>query len=662
MAEQPQQPVDTLPLPAGEGIGSLSYWKSQIQASQKNVQNIASTRNWDRNLQSYLGRGLSETPVKDTVTVQKDYALVEGTKALLFFQRPDVSATGSAPEYEQAAPLVAEVVNHYLELIDAKSMVDEVLMDLLCPAGFGVCKIGYEAFVDPQEPELMVPDAVNPLQPQLGPDGQPVLQPKIVREQYFLERVPPKRFRFPVTFIGSNFDKAGWLAYDFDMDRVVAERLYDLTPEEASNSASTPDPQRSLLASDVTRATAAEVTDKITITEIWYRASDFDPTVGDPEIVRQLVYMDGRDEPLVHRNSPYQTISDGRRIGGMKGFPLHVLTLRYVSDQAIPPSDCSMSRQQVDELSLGRTQMVQQRDRAVPLVMADASRLPKEALDKIENGVTQEIIVVSGMDAGNPPMQEVRRASYPRENFGFNDIINRDIAEIWALGANQLGVETDTRRTATEASLMHSATDTRMDSQRVKVLRWYSRLSEKLLALIQMFATEQQYVRIVGPDGLPALRAWDRDSVAGDFSITLAPDSSQRVDAAADKKRAVDIFGLLGNDPLVNQLELRKWLFRKLGMPDKLVKAPEPKPPEQPQVSVSIKGDDLNPMMPQYVNVTTLLAAGGIGLQPAQGPTPPMVPGTNPGSVPPVSPLNKRTADEGTGKLPGAGQAPAANV
>ena len=47
---------------------------------------------------------------------------------------------------------------------------------------------------------------------------------------------------------------------------------------------------------------------------------------------------------------------------GMEGFPIHVLTLRF-SDPALPPSDCTQSRAQVDELSMGRTQMVLQRDR-----------------------------------------------------------------------------------------------------------------------------------------------------------------------------------------------------------------------------------------------------------------------------------------------------------
>jgi hypothetical protein len=155
------------------------------------------------------------------------------------------------------------------------------------------------------------------------------------------------------------------------------------------------------------------------------------------------------------------------------------------------------------------------------------------------------------------------------------------------------------------------------------------------------------------------LMEWNKSMIAGDYGITLAPDSSQRIDAAVEKKRAIDMFQTFGNDPLVDQVELRKQVFRKLGLDaNKLVKQPQPKPPEKPQVSLSLKGEDLAPTMPQYINIASLLAALGIGMAP---PTPQAAPppemATNPGGVPPVSPIGKRFNEDQTGQLPGAGQA-----
>lgn len=642
-----------LPMPA-EGTGSLAYWRNQLKSAKDTITTLAQTRKWDANIDAYLGKGGTWQKNRHNIAVNKDFALTESKKALLFFQTPNVQATAHQPQSEQAAPLVAAVMNAHLHQVDAKTMVDEVLMDVLCPAGVGVSKIGYECFVDPATPEIPVPNPLAPDSPLTGPDGKPILQPNMIRERYFWERIPPKMFRYPSNFHGSDFDRASWLGFDFELEKVVAARLYDKKTDALPSSG---DQTQNLLSSDTTRKNDAS--QKVTLTEVWYRACDVDPNISDPEVIRQLVFMDGReDAPLVHRDSPYQTIENGTTyVSGMKGYPIHVLTLRYVSDQAIPPSDCSVSRSQVDELSIGRTQMINNRDRAIPLTGYDTTRVASDALAKIMKGDIQEWVGFNGVDTANPPTFPITKGQWPRENFAFNDIIERDISEYWSLGPNQRGVDTDTKRTATELSIMQAATDTRMDAERVKVLRWYGRGAEKSLALVQMFSDEAQYVRIVGQDGLPALMAWDKSQIAGDYSITLAADSSQRVDGAADKKAALNTFQMLGNDPLVDQLELRKWLVGKLGLPSNLVKPPQPKPPEQPQVSVSIKGEDLNPLMPQYPNIVTLLAANGIGVQSPEGmgATPPP---TNPGTVPKVVPINKRAADEGSGKLPGAGKAP----
>jgi hypothetical protein len=178
---------------------------------------------------------------------------------------------------------------------------------------------------------------------------------------------------------------------------------------------------------------------------------------------------------------------------------------------------------------------------------------------------------------------------------------------------------------------------------------------------VQLFADDEDYARVADPNGQMILQAWDKTAVAGEYTITLAPDSSQRVDAAAEKKRAIDIFTLFGNDPLTNQAELRKITWRTLGRDaNRLVLQPQPKPPEKPQISASFKGEDLNPSMPQYVNVASILSVLGIGMAP---PTPmaipPGPPAENPGGVPPVTPLDKRFDTSGaSGQLPGGGQAP----
>lgn len=648
-----------LPLPA-DGPGSIQGWTNAIQQAQQHIRKIANERKWDQNIEAYLGKGDRKKFGKNTTLVRKDFSLTEIKKALLFYQLPEVSAEARKPEYEPAAPLVGSVVNDFLNghKLNAMAMVDEVLMDLLCPAGIGVTKIGYEAFVDPKVREI---PAINPTTGLPALDdltGKVVMQPNIIRESFFWNRIPPKMFLYPPTFIGSDFDAAPWLGFKYTLNKTVAQKVFELSNDETQAGASL-DLTKDLLASDVGRD-STDTQNTVALYELWYRAAEFDPEIGDPEVFRQLVILEGREEaPLIHRDSPYQIIEEGKMVGGMKGNPIHVFTLRYVSDHAIPQSDSSASRDQVDELSHGRSQMIDQRDRSVPLVAYDTSRVPKESIDKYLRGDTQELIGIPGFDGSNPPFVPIQKGQFPRENFEFNNVINRDIGETWALGQNQLGLDTDTRRTATELSLMQTGTDTRMDKERAAFLRKFAAGCQKVLALIQMFATEEDYARVADDNGQMILQAWDATAIAGDFTITLAPDSSQRIDAAAGKKEAVEIYKMFGNDPLTNQVELRKCTWRKLGYdPTKLVLEPQPKAPEMPQISASFKGEDLNPMMPQYINVATLLSVLGVKMAPPDPSqmVPPQPPATNPGTPQEVTPINKR-ADEGTGQLPGAGAA-----
>src|SRR3990167_3291949 len=102
-----------LPMPAA-GPNSLGYWRNQITASEATITAVAAGRKWDDNVKAYLGQGDRTRYGRNTTLVHKDFSLVEGKKALLFFQTPDVTATARSPEYADAQSLVAAVMNKYL--------------------------------------------------------------------------------------------------------------------------------------------------------------------------------------------------------------------------------------------------------------------------------------------------------------------------------------------------------------------------------------------------------------------------------------------------------------------------------------------------------------------------------------------------------------------
>lgn len=620
----PDAPV--LPLPA-EGHGSLSYWTSQIKDSEEK-RNRYKDLEWDKNIQSYLGKSLTTVPEQDTVTVPKDFANVERKKAELFFQNPDVNLTPKFPGLEDAVSTFQAVLNHYLgpERVDAGAMMTEVTFDA-CMTGLMVSKIGYENVQD-GETEIQTGTRELPAEPIPGsvlgltapaPQTEPIMEPapNIIHERYFWERVSPAKLLLPVTFQGFVYDRAPWIGFEFEDEWDVLKRRYDL-PDDLEPGSGRGD-QPSVLKSEREDAQVSQATKRVKAQEIWYRAALYDPDVKHPDLLRYLVLIDGLDEPVRHEDSPYQRLTPEGKIQGMRGFPVHVGALRYVSDTAYPAAETTIGRPQVQELSKSRTQMLLQRDRNVPMRFVDVTRIGGEpGLDKLRRNVWQSYVPIMGLDVNQPPVMELARSSYPPEDFQFNTIISRDLDEVWAFGPNQRGLETAERKTATEIRNIQSNVSARLDLERRHAIRYYVQGAEKLGALIQLFADETDYVEVVGQDGGRRLQAWNKDAVAGEFVYDARPDSAVRVDAAQEFSDVIEMYNLTGKDPHANRVELltRMARLRNIDVTRFVVpELPESKP-EPPKISFAIKGELLDTRNPNFPILQAILEQAGYKIPP----------------------------------------------
>jgi hypothetical protein len=652
-----QTPVDpnVLPLPA-DGPHSTGAWLNRIKASKGALQpTIAQGReNTARYQVKHYSRESGE------VVVPKDFSNVEQKKAQLFFQSPEVQLRPTMPGLETAALQFQAVVNEKLgpDGTDALSMVGEAIFDVLCPAGFAATKIGYESTTQMVNVPTMSPEAAaaGGIPPDMIPTAQ---APRVIHSRYFWERFSPGMFLFPSDFKGSNFDDAPWLGMAFSIDAETGRKKYGLNTEEGSESKTNEDER---LMTDPSQQTGERsTTPKLTGYEIWYKASLFDANEVNPERIRELVFIDGVDRPVVNRDSPYQKFDEfGRFAVGMKGFPIHVLTIRYVSDQAIPPSDCTISRVLVDEESKFRTQVVQNRDRSMPQRWMNTQRVGPEfakALQADPRVGLQAVIPVDGV--GDEIVGEVARSPYPRENFTAVDYISHDIDEAWALGSNQRGVQADTGQTATEASIIQGNTDVRLDYERNRVLKWYTKGAEKFASLIQLFADEPEYISILGPNGAKTLQKWDKTTIAGSFVFTAKPDSAIRVDAASERRQYMDLYRVTANDPNVRRTELLKGIFQRFGLdPDRIIAEQLPeKGPEPPKITLSVSGMDLNPLAPQYGAVLALLAANGIQIDPAAALAAGQKPETGHGGMAEMEQGIGLAANQRTGQLQGNAEA-----
>lgn len=620
----------------------VQQWRSRIDGSRPFVKDIITQgkRHVNRyRMRHYRNPGMGAI-AHDTVQAPIDFTKTETKRAQLFYRVPDVVLSGLNQKSVQVAPKFQAVVNNKLgpEHVNAKSTMDMLIFDVLCPTAFGAAKFGYETWTG----SITNPD--DPAQQMEVPAGG----------RYYAERIPPGRLLGPFAeFTGEDFDECDWLGMRFCEPAVQGSK--------GSTEYSAKDDD--LLVDDMQQSRSRATKTVRWGSYVCYRARSFDPNVKNPNLFYEFELMDGDDAPRSHRPQPCPKV---------KGNTIKVLTIRYVSDTSFGPSDCAVTEVLADEQSRGRTQMMIQRERSLTQVMYDALRMKSDTLAKIERG--EQV----GMIGHDGPVTEdlvrvLEKGELPRESYTFNDVCRRDTDEAWGLGSNQSGLTTDTARTATELNLIENAKDTRLDYERDKIAAWFcNKFVRTIAGLLQHYAVADDVVPVVNAEGAQEFMVWNKDDVQGDFDFTIKINSQLRPDSAADRRAAIELANIAAKSPFINQGKLWMDVIRSYGRdPQEYMATPEP--PKADPVLPSLKGDDLDPVLNplKYANVFAICEKAGIQLpikpdmamiaalafQAQTQAIAPVAPGGNPlteGTADEADKLSKHVEDA-SGLLPGGG-------
>jgi len=615
MSPDPNQPDQTdQPAPNPLVTVQLSEddrkkWRKDIDQANKRRQVFEPA--WQRNLNAYTPDPTNEK-WGDEVNPGIDFYQTEQKKDQLFFDTPQVIL---APEPD--TPPNPAITDHQAKLnrrlgrtgLDCKRLMDNVLVDIICPAGMGCIKVGVTRVT--KDVPLPVPQGI-PGEPAAGPapaqavspgSAPPQTVPVPVYQKIFAERFSPKKKLSPVNFHDTEFDKAPWQGMKFTMPKRSAIRQFGLVPEADGTI-----PGLKSTKSDEQVFEVAGVpkddqdSDEVSGEEIWYVAALYDDNVYHPDHLRQLVFLDGIDDPVVHRDSPYQTFVNGELQpddpATMIGFPIHTITVRDLPDSSYVPSDCTITRPLVNEIAKFRTQLIEMRDSATSIRIADENVITPEVMGKIIRGPFGAILPVANFDPGRPPIMEIAHPVYSRENFTAQDKIEQDLTKVNTLASNQTGTEQDTVRSATELTYVQQNANVRLQAEKNRVVAGFLGMVQKIDALVKRFET---------PPG--------QQPISG-YTYDIKPDSGQHVDAATKRKFAMDRYNFFAKAPNVNQ----QYLLQETALltdldPSKLFVQPPPPKPEPPKISFIVKGDDLNPLSPQYPNMLQALAEAGVTLQ-----------------------------------------------
>lgn len=665
----------------------LAFWRQTIQRAEQLRQDVEQKYDWAGNLTRY-----SPQPKRDDINGMQDFRDVERKKAALFFKTPQIALAprpGSDPQLLSAIALRQVVLNAMLAPrecggVGALRTVQQALFDVLCPSGVGPCMVGYTAVTVPVERAVPVvgPDGqpipvMDPLtgQPAMGPDGQIQFQtqqqnvPVPIHQAIFFEHLSPQALLLPAELKTTDTDSGAWIGYRWRRPTVQVRQAYQKPEDwEPGQGGKAPhfDPTDTGLPG-LGDTSPEPMTDGCTI---YYRPALMPLaeaiTSNHPDAMAVLTLAASEDVPLEHRFLPWQTLTPEGALtpDSLRGFPIDPLIVRDLSDAAYVPSDCAVTAALTVEENRGRT-IDQQRRRANRLIMLyDPEELPTDKRDAVKDGSIGTFVDVRPGALKEPSgvagiMAQAGQLNPNRADYEWLERVESDREKALGIGANQVGTETDTARTATESSYVQRNTEARFEQERDRVTAWFLRCVKKIDVLLQRYGAAL-VPQLVGPQ---IAQGWAQTAAAlGHYTYEIQMDSGRFVDIESHRRQKLQLLNMVGQSPNVNTVPLIRDIVKDFGYDPQtvVIEQPEPPKPEPPKLSLSIKTEHLDPMLGAiYANVYAILTQQGVqglakpmpvdpmtGMVQAQPPQPTGAPPQIPETLPKMPTLNQHQMDE----------------
>lgn len=558
---------------------SVESWQSRISRCKQERSRLVDA--WAQNVLYRRGKPFATESDEDRVNVNIDWALVKAKHAQLWSQTPSVVLTAKRNDVQPIAPAFSRELNAKLTEANVGAAVDESVLDAVNAAGIAALIVRYEARTE--DIEIPAVDALTAA--TLVQQGQPVPTVKTKRvtsKRFPIERFSPSNLLWPLEFDRSDWDQAPWLGRSGRLSWAEAKHAFKLKDTQRETVCGGLDRQQSLRDD---RDVSADVAADVEFDEIFYWQHRFDPAAKYHEAIQRVVFVKGIERPVVDEPWNGQVFDDstGRYFGACR-LPIRVLTLSYISDDAIPPSDSAIGRPQVNEIIRSRTQMLMHRERAIPMRWHDVNKIDPLTNANLMRGTYLNSIPVKGNGAN--VIGEISRSAYPRDDYQLDSIAKHDLTEQWSLGSAQMGTFASGERSATEARQVGSANAARIGYERSRVAAYFVGAAEVLAGLLALYGDVPGI-----PEGV------DRRALAQAFTFTIRPDSTVLRDTNARLQQLQQFLNLTAKSGYVNVEPVIVEMCQLSDLdPAVILRQPQPQPPDPVNISVRNAEDVMNPI------------------------------------------------------------------
>jgi hypothetical protein len=563
-------------------------------------------QNWSVNIDYRRGKPFASQSDEDRIAIPVDWSLTKQKQSLLFSQVPEIRV--NHPPQTTSPEFVGWVHNYEQRINDTsvssgiETAMDELLPDCINASGIGIAMMCREALTEDVEvPGIDLaafpPDVAAEIEASgMMPDGTPLemeIVPRVTDSRYTTRRISPADFLWPIDFTGSDFNDAPWIGRSGRITWAEAVARFKLDEADKEKYAGTD--QRNLL--DRLNADAEKdeaETYEVAFDEVFYKEHKYDPAAKSFDTIHHLVFLGDKKKPVIDEpwKGQQQDPETGLIVGSLK-YPIQVLSLTYISDDAIPPSDSAIGRSQVNELNKSRTHMMLQREHSRPVRWFDVNRVDPLIQQALMKGTWQHMIPVQGN--GEKIIGEVSKAALPPENFHFDGIIKGDLSELWQVGQGEVGTDIETKA---EVQAVQANMQTRIGRERAKVGKFVCLIAEVLGGLLSIYEDPTSFGEGFKP------------SVSRTLSYSILADSTVLLDAAQRYKKLENFYNFAIKTGWLSPEVILKEMATLVGLdPAVAIVPPQPKPPAEPNVSLRLTGaeDMMNPLLLAFMDKAGLV-------------------------------------------------------
>jgi len=625
------------------GTSSPSKWKARIEKCKTKRRRLIT--DWTINIDYRRGKMFDSDSDYDRIAVACDWSMTKSKQSQLFSQVPKIVAKAKLKDYSPAAPIFGKVVNDALDTASVGVAMDECLPDAINAAGIAAVIVAYESRRAPKEVPSLDPAELPPeLQQMLAMGTYQIPMETIdavIDERFTINRISPADLLWPVEFTGSDYDKAPWIGRSGRMTWAEAKMAFGLTDEQKNLVVGDTRTDVDKLTPSMTDDAAGNLDDEevVSFDEIFYWRYRFLPDEKYYKAIQRVVFVKGLDAPVI--DEPWAGQKFDENLGGYIGsckFPIRVLTLTYISDECIPPSDSAMIRPQVDELIKSRGQIMKQRDHSIPVRWFDVNRIDATIQTQLMQGDYQGFIPTNG--DGNRAIGEVARSSYPRENFQFDSVIKNDMNETLGMGPNQQGTPMASgEHSATEAGITEQNFQTRIGYERAKCVSFFIGIADVMAGLVVLYGDFD--MPTLSEEDQQRLMLWDRERINHAIAFSVRADTTVLLSAGQRTERLMNIINSFGKSGAIDPQSLMDEVLSLNDIdPASVMVQPKEPPKDQPNVSYRFSGEDFNNPMAIAILVESGMAPSIESLEAAKKmmmavQVPPATPPPDPNAAPP---------------------------